>query len=286
MNLTQQQQAVLEALAEFRYLTAHQMLAMGISKSGHSLRKNTLNRLINTHRKTIKSHDFGWIPQRGRLSRVYYLTNYGAEILAEVLRIDQAQIEYPKGGIQFSSDYTHRMNFIDFHISFKRWAEKENKEVDFFHAYFDKVGSQRAGKVRSTAKTRVLLKRTVYTQQDEKPFIPDGLTRYQDKDKSRLVAVEIHNGTHSKRITQQLLEHLEAIEQGIFSYKYEHTQANLVLSVHEHQSTLDSVKRRLMERPEFKPFLRFFLFNKQDQAKADFAKGWTQADGKKTILFP
>lgn len=285
MNLTNQQQNVLEALAEFRYLTVHQMVSMGISKNGHSLRTNTLNRLINPHRKAIKSHDFGWIPQRGRLSRVYYLTSYGVEILADVLRIDPNSIEYPKGGIQFSSDYTHRINFIDFHISFKRWAEKENKDVDFFHSYFDKVGSQRAGKVRSTAKTRVLLKRTVYTQQDEKPFIPDGLTRYQDNDKSRLVAIEIHNGTHSKRITQQLLEHLEAIDQGIFSYKYGHKRSNLVLSVHENQSTLDSVKRRLMERPEFKNLLTAFLFNRQDQVKADFDQGWTQADGTKTVLF-
>ena len=286
MNLTQQQQSVLEALAEFRYLTAHQMLDMGISKNIRSLRNNTLNRLINTHRKAIKSHDFGWIPQRGRLARVYYLTGYGTELLADVLRIDPASIEYPKGGIQFSSDYTHRINYIDFHIAFKRWAEKENKDVDFFYSYFDKVGSQRAGKVRSTAKTRVLLTRTVYKQQDEKPFIPDVLTRYQDGDKSRLVAIEIHNGTHSKRITHQLLEHLEAIEQGIFSHKYEHAKANFVLSVHENQSTLDSVKRRLMERPEFKKFLPLFLFNQQDQAKADFAKGWTLADGNKTILFP
>jgi hypothetical protein len=61
---------------------------------------------------------------------------------------------------------------------------------------------------------------------------------------------------------------------------------SFVLSVHENQSTLDSVKRRLMERPEFKTLLPLFLFNKQDQAKANFAKGWTLADGTKTALFP
>ena len=285
MKITRQQQSVLEALAEFRYLTIPQMLEMKISKNADSLRNYSLNRLINSHRKAIKSHDFGWIPQRGRLARVYYLTGYGTEILAEAWRMETDQIEYPKGGIQFSSDYTHRMNFIDFHISFKRWAEKENKDVDFFYSYFDKVGSQRAGKVRSTAKTRVMLNRTVYTEQENKPFIPDGLTKYQDGDKPRLVAIEIHNGTHSKRITHQLLDHLEAIEQGLFSDKYEHENNSFVLSVHENQSTLDSVKKRLLERPEFKPFLPLFLFNKQDQTKADFAKGWTLANEGKTVLF-
>ena len=126
MNISRQQQSVLEALAEFRYLTIPQMVEMNISKNADSLRNHTLNRLINSHRKAIKYHDFGWIPQRGRLARVYYLTHYGAEILAEAWRMEAERIEYPKGGIQFSSDYTHRMNFIDFHISFKRWAEKEN----------------------------------------------------------------------------------------------------------------------------------------------------------------
>lgn len=286
MNITQQQQKVLEALAEFRYLTAHQLSEMGISKNVTSLRDKSLARLERHNKHYIKSHDFGWIPQRGRLSRVYYLTHNGRELLADIHRIDPETIEYPKGGIQYSSDYTHRVNFINFHINFKRWAEQQKKAVEFFYSYFDKVGSQRAGKVRSTAKTRVLLTRTVYTEQDNKPFIPDGLTRYQDGDKSRLVAIEIHNGTHSQRITQQLLEHLEAIQQGLFNEKFNHETANFVLSVHENQSTLDSVKRRLMERPEFTPFLPLFLFNRQDQTTSDFATGWTLADGQQTALFP
>ena len=285
MKITQQQQHVLEALAEFKYLTAHQLMGMGISKNITSLRDKSLSRLERHKKHFIKSHDFGWIPQRGRLARVYYLTYNGVNILADILRIEDRAIEYPRGGVQYSSDYAHRVNFIDFHIGFKRWAEQQQKDVEFFYSYFDKVGSQRAGKVRSTAKTRVLLKRTVYTQQEDKVFIPDGLTRYQDDDKPRLVAIEIHNGTHSQRITHQLLEHLEAIEQGLFTGKFKHESANFVLSVHENQSTLDSVKQRLMERPEFTPFLPLFLFNRQDQVKADFCKGWTLADGGKTALF-
>jgi len=48
---------------------------------------------------------------------------------------------------------------------------------------------------------------------------------------------------------------------------------------------LDSVKKRLMEREEFKPFLPLFLFNKQDQVQEDFGAGWTLADGSTTALF-
>lgn len=285
MNITTQQERVLQALACFRYLTAKQLLEIGISKNINSLRDKSLSRLERHKKHYIKSHDFGWIPQRGRLAKVYYLTENGAKLLAEIYRIDYNDIDYPKGGIQFSSDYSHRINFIDFHISFRRWAERHDKEVDFFYSYFDKTGSQRAGKVRSMAKTRVLLNRTVYVQQENKPFIPDGLTRYEDGEKNRLVAVEIHNGVHSKRITEQLLDHLEAIQQGLFSEKFGHKTANFVFSVHENQSTLDSVKKRLLQRPEFKPFMPLFLFNMQAQAKADFRKGWTLANGKKTALF-
>lgn len=286
MNITQQQQRVMEALAEFRYLTAKQLIDIGISKNITSLRDKSLSRLERHKKHFIKSHDFGWIPQRGKLSRVYYLSHNGVKVLADILRVDPKTIEYPKGGVQYSSDYTHRENFIDFHINFKRWAEITGKETEFFYSYFDKIGSQKKGKVRSTAKTRVFLKRTVYLQQNDKVFIPDGLTRYQDGEKSRLVAVEIHNGLHSQRITQQLLEHVEAIQQALFSEKFEHESANFVLSIHENESTLKSVKNRLMESPEFQPFLPLFHFNLQSQTRENFTEGWTLANGEKTALFP
>ena len=285
MNITHQQQKILESLACYRYLTVYQLMDIGVSKSINSLRGKSLYRLERHRRHFIKSHDFGWIPQRGRLSKVYYLTPSGVNILSEILRIDPKQIEYPKGGIQFSSDYTHRLHFIDFHIRFRQWAALNNKPIEFFYAYFDKVGSQKKGKVRATAKTKVFLTRTVYTQQEDKTFIPDGLTRYQDGDKSRLVIIEIHNGFHSKIIEKQLLDHLEALQQGLFSHKFNHKTANFVLSVHENEATLKSVKNRLMNRGEFKPFLPLFLFNTQAQTNQDFSQNWTLADGSKTILF-
>jgi len=285
MNITQQQQKVLEALACYRYLTAYQLMNIGVSKNINSLRGKALYRLENHRRHFIKSHDFGWIPQRGRLSKVYYLTHSGVTILSEILRIDPKTIQYPKGGIQFSSDYTHRIHFINFHIRFRQWAELNKKPIEFFYAYFDKVGSQRQGKVRSTAKTKVFLKRTVYTQENDKPFIPDGLTRYQDGNKNRLVIIEIHNGFNSKVIEKQLLDHLEALHQGLFSQKFKHKTADFVLSVHENKTTLKSVKNRLMNRAEFQPFLPLFLFNTQVQTHDDFSQKWTLADGSKTALF-
>jgi len=285
-SLTQQQQRCLEALACFRYLTAHQLINLGVSKNINSLRDKTLTRLVNHRSAFIKSHDFGWIPQYGRLAKIYFLTKNGANLLADVLRIDPDTIIYPKGGIQFSSDYLHRTRFIDVQIAFRRWAEQTQHEILFFHRYFDKIGSQRAGEVKSTAKTRVLLRRTVYTEQQTHVFIPDGLTQYQDATGNRrLLAIELHNGTHSQRITEQLLNHLEALAQGLFSEKYHYQKANFVLSIHEHQSTLDSVRKRLIARPEFTAFLPLFVFNTQAQVNTDFAQGWTNADGKASPLF-
>ncbi len=285
MNLTHQQTNVLKALAEFKYLTIKQLIDMGISTNANSVRERSLNPLERHKKRFIKSRNFGWKPQIGKLPKVYYLGHNGVTLLADFLQINTKEIEYPKGGIQYTDDYQHRVNFIDFHIAFKRWTQQQHKDVDFFYSYFDKIGSQRKGKIRSMAKTRVQLNRTVYTQQESKAFIPDGITQYQDGNKPRLVAIEIHNGTNSKRITHQLLDHLESIEQALFNKKFDHEPANFVLSVHENQSTLDSVKRRLIERSEFKAFLPLFLFNRQDQVKADFTKGWTLADGSKTALF-
>jgi len=281
MIITRQQQRVLEALACFRYLTIPQMLKLGLSSHADSLRSQTLKRLTDTHYKAVKSHDFGWIPQHGRLAKIYYLTHTGATLLAEALQLDINDIEYPKGGVQFSSDYQHRVNYINFHIELRRWAELNNKALAFVESYFDKTGRQQKGHVSSISKTRVQL--------NGKAFIPDGIVKYQDHHKSRLVAIEIHNGTHSKRITEQLLAHIEALEHGLFSEKYQHSTANFVWSVHENQSTLTSVKKRLstvFQDPRFKLFQPLFLFNSQAQAQEDFAQGWTLADGRKTALFP
>ncbi len=284
MNLTPQQKNVLKALAKFRYLTTSQMITLGISKSANALRNNTLKPLSKNRKKCISSHDYGWTPTQGKLHNVHFLTPCGAKVLAEIIGRDIDTISLPTETIWVSSDYDHRTQFVNFHIAFNHWAEREKKNIEFFHVYFDKI--KRANKKQKVAKTQVQLERTVYTHLESKPVIPDGLTRYQDGNNSRLVAIEIHN-VHSQQITQQLLEHLEAIEQGLFTGKFNHTGGvSFVLSVHENQSTLDSVKRRLIERSEFKAFLPLFLFNRQDQVKADFAKGWTLADGSKTALFP
>lgn len=279
MIITHQQQRVLEALACFQYLTVKHMLRLGLSKSANSLRQHTLKRM--TESQLIKGHDFNFIPKEGKPFRVHYLTPKGVEVLAESLRLDINDIEYPKGGVQFSIDYQHRMNFIDFHIAFRHWAEITTRDIEFVDSYFDKIGSQRGGNVHSTAKTRVQL--------NGKAFIPDGITRYQDGKKSRLVVIEIHNGTNTKRIRDQLLDHLTTITKGLISDKYGHEFANFVWSVHERESTLKSVKKQmneLFEDERFSYFKPLFLFNSQAQVQDNFAQGWTLADGRKTALFP
>lgn len=286
MRITDQQIQVLSALARYQYLTAQQMADIGLSASAKALRNKSLPRLKNRGIPFIASESFGVIPTKGRLADIYYLKKAGVFLLAEALNIHPETITYPKGGVQFSRDYFHRVAFIDFHISFRRWAKQNGKAIEFFHSYFDTVGHHHNGKVYSASKNNFYLQRSIYTHDKNTVFIPDGLARYQEGEKRRLVAIEIHNGTHSQRITKQLLDHIEAMQAELFHKKFQHDKASFVFSVHENQATLDSVKNRLMAREEFREvFLRLFHFNLQSQAKADFATGWTLADGSPSALF-
>lgn len=187
------------------------------------------------------------------------------------------EISFPVGGIQFSNDHSHRLHFVDFHIALRRWLAQEEQEPEFFHCYFDKVGAQRRKDAPLQGKTRVSI--------GERVILPDGIFRFERGGKSRLCAVEIHNGVDTKKITEQLKRHITALEQGAISDKYQHRAANFVLSVYENAATLNLARKRLAQEPHFSEFSPLFHFNTIENIKRGFPFGWILASGEASTLF-
>lgn len=284
--LTEKQVLALEALAVYRYLTPQQMVNCGVSSSLPYLRNKVLKRLSKEHRPLIKYKDFGFIATQGqsrRVARLYYLTKQGAEVVAEHKGVSLDKIIYPVGGIQFSNDYFHRIDFIDVHIALRKWVEKIGCQIQSFDGYFDTFGSNRRSKdAPLTKKNKILL--------NHKIFIPDGVCKISSN-KDRLFLIEIHRGNNTKRILEQIDKHIDCISRGIFSKKYKHLNSdsqplpNFLLSVYEKESIMNQVKKRLLGLSDFQNFLPLILFATVDEVKKDFEGVWMTANNHKMPIF-
>ena len=82
---------------------------------------------------------------------------------------------------------------------------------------------------------------------DQKPqnIIPDAMLKIRIGEKIRLIAVEMHRDTDTKKIIKQLEQHTKAMEYGLFSTKYQHPTANFLFSIHQNEDRLKQVISRI-----------------------------------------
>ena len=265
-------QKALEALAEFRYLTIYQMIAADVSTNYSYLTRRMTKELLSPSLAAIGCHDFGVMPGVGKLARVFFLTDKGAELLAEATQGDPADIRYPVRGVQFSRDYFHRLAYVDICIAFSCYMRRNNYKIHGMRHYFDKIGKPRKG-TALYPETRLALTRGY--------VVPDGLFYFETQGKRRVAAVEMHYSPRTSYIIDQLETHFVAIREGAASKFFGHDKANYVFSVFKDTAASERVRTLLMENEDFrKTFFPLFHFNTIDRLKADgFAAGWVMADG-------
>lgn len=291
------QQDVLEALARYWFLTVPQMLRLGVSKSEASLRKNMIadlktrrykSPLSTSHGPAIEAKDLGrW----QSIPHVHTLTKVGAELLADLRRVEPSEIKFPMGGAQFSRQYFHRIAQIDFHIALRLWADLEGSTVHVADMDFEKEGAQRSG--GQTAKTKVAIDHASF-------IIPDGIFGVVDVENQPLLyALEIHSETDTRYITDQLMRHGSALINGSIGKKYNQNISNFVLSVMEDTRAgknaeanevaaakrVKAVQKRMLHQPYFQSFGQGYFFNTIHQVRRDIREGWTTADGQKVRPF-
>lgn len=278
MILNDKQINILEALEKYRYLTALQFVEMGLFKSQKQARDKYLYRMKKERYATIKAVDFGFVAGKGKLPQIHHLTKHGAEILANLQGVDIGKIRYPVGAVQFSRDYFHRVEFISLHISLRRYAERTEQVVAFFHSYFDSTGNQRQKNSQLVRDTQVKL--------FNRNIVPDGNFRLDMKDgEKRLFTLELHKGRHTKTIIKQLETHAQLIERELLPEKYNHPHDNYVLSVYDTAGTMEAVKRRFLESKLLTEHQDYYIFNTVEQVKESFSNGWHYFNGKPFLIF-
>jgi len=284
MRLTDSDTKALTALATYQYLNTLQLERLGVGKTAKQIRDYTLKHLESVNPALVKSQDFGVIAGKGRLHKIYFLTPKAVDLVADLLRCAPEEIVYPKYGVRYANDYFHRSLFVDFHIALRTWIDpQENAELEFFQSYYTKHKNQ-GSKTCSINQLR-------FKPSDSLPYNhpltiePDGIFRFKNNSgKPFLCALEIHRKHDSKYITQQLDRHITAIDQQLFSERFQQDTPNLVLSVHESLSSFKSVQKRLLELPDFERFVPFFHFALTENLQGNFGN-WVTADGKKSKLF-
>ncbi len=282
---TERQQLALEALAEYRFLTVKQMVRLKIGKSETSIRDNILAPLYSRYRAPINKQDVGKFLGA---SYVWSLTAKGARDLAEFWEVPEDKVPFPKGGVQFSTQYWHRIAQIDFHIAVNQWAETIGAEIVLkARDYIKTLENNRA------PETKIIF-------DDGNFIIPDGVFGIRFQGKLFLYALEIHHADSTERITAKLKNYFKALVEKKISERWNYDLACYVLSVYQEQdlctdtkltrsqrqsknlefcrNKMEYVKQRLLSDSEFERFKPGFYFNSMDQVRSDLTTGWTLAD--------
>ena len=259
--------SVLHALGTFRFLTAAQMMRLGVSKSKRHL-YTVLWEITAGRRPAAGMLDFGVLPTVGRLSRVYFLTDLGAELLTDDGR-DPGNIHYPRRVRLFRNDYFHRINCVDFHIGLAQWARRSGARVLRYDTYFD-YGGGTGKRGPPTPKTRVRLKQGTIT--------PDGVVLLSGEDrKTRLCAVEIHNTTGgTARLERQITAYTRALAESAVEKAYNYDHAVRVLFIMENPRDITAMQTRLKKRRDLGPWLDRLFFKPLAEMRGDFVPGWVQ----------
>ena len=284
---TEHQQKALEALALYRFLTPAQFVKLGIAASADAVRKNVLRPLSIRNKNPIRSQDVGRFMGA---SHIWCLTENGVKDLANAWKMPVEKIPYPKGGIQFGSQYFHRVAQIDFHIHLRLWAREIGAEVLLSDLDFIMKGAQRLDGQTSVCKV---------TMEDGSFYIPDGIFGFRFENNLFLYALEVHHTMSTQRIVAKLQNYYKILMEGAISAKYNYNLNCYVLNVFEQErltkdhaknvqlakNKMGYVKDRLLADQYFAPFQPAFLFNTMESVRADITQGWTRADGQESSPF-
>lgn len=270
--LTMGAMAVLENLMIYQYLTPQQMVMAGISPNVKTIRDKLIRQLALRKKPFVHVYDFGTLPPPiGRLPRLYCLSKYGVHVLAESLAIDIKKIQYPKGGVQFANDYFHRKICIEFHIKFRNWCMKADKELFFYDNYFGKVKGGEG-----------YISQTAVNYNNGIKLIADSITMFDE----RMFALEVHNTKQTAVIMRQLENHLTAMKEQAISKKYQCPKNCPVLSLFTYKGTMEATKKRLLVKaPYFIKLKGGFLFNSLKNTEKDITQGWHTIDNKPVDFF-
>ena len=277
------QQLILEALAKCKFLTAGQMIDLGIKNDRGNLNRE-LKALRAWPKPPIANRNFGSHPSEGKLESVHYLTEIGECLLIDGLTLEAKDIRRPIGrSSMFFKDYNHRRNTIDIHVALLKEEQAGNGRIVFFDTYFDQEGNNRRD-ANARSKTKIDLA-------DSSHLIADAVALWESETGgTKLFAIEMYNGKDTGRVERQLHQHLVALSEGQLveqvSREYGHGKSYRILCVFEFLPQLQVAWQRIAANPDYEDAEAYFVAKTYEKLKNQpFHEGWVDLDGNEIDLW-
>lgn len=278
-QLSNTQAAILASLARFRFLTADQMQALGITTGK---RKGYLYRVLAALCEApalVEKYAPKPIHGKGTFPSLHFLTKRGAETLAELTQGDTRDYKFPKGKVTFSRMLVHFTRCVWCEIYIRKWADANGHAVDFYHNDFDTEGDNRTGK---TGKLRKL---TRVDMENGFRLIPDAAFCLTDAEGTqRLFLLEVHNEMRSKRIHEKLAEYREAIADGSIRRHFQYEYSPRILTIFEGRRHIDHALLAMQKSGKFRGWEAYFYNKTLEDLQADFRHGWRTLDEMRALF--
>ena len=287
LTITEVQTKILEALNRYKFLTHSQMKELGIGNL-QFLRSSTKHLCCfpNEKKPLVGAIKFPIAARAGKIENVHYLTEAGAQVLADILSIDYSELDFQKVTSVYHRDYWHRRYCIDFHIRLTQTlAGSQTIELSTFDRYFDKIGANRRkrGGQPLRSKTRVDF------GSPDLYIIPDVnfiLQAVGNPEKKALFCFEMTNGRDTKRILTQIYKHTLAMQNGAMAAKYGvQRQDYITLFLFSEASLMKAVRERFSEIRDAAAFERCFFFGHLEEMGKEVLKCWKRVKGEERWNF-
>jgi hypothetical protein len=257
--ITYTQEKILRALAKYKYLTASQLVDLGISNSVNTIRLyiNTLQKqkLIkkSIYRQTIQEEHKN---KNIRLEGLNFLDTEGVKLLKTAF--DLENIKYPqKHKLAFSNDYFHRIYMISACISFDLWLEKNKIEGSFLIDFHNSETT-----IRIT---------------DDLTVKPDIIVNFN----GTYAILEVWAGVEKEYITGKLSKVFKAVASKKVSEFLNYEKAPRIVNIFKDRDTMERVKHVLKTTPFFENGVNkgLFYFATTEMIKEKFNL-WQDINGK------
>jgi hypothetical protein len=277
MKVKQSHISVLEALAEYRFLTPSQFVKLGIRSDVSNMNK-ILREMKNKAKPDIENIDLKKKAGNGSFEYVYYLSETGKRKLIEDLGVFKESIKAPKKTTQpyYPNDFPHRLGTMNFQIMVHTWADSQQVDIKEFRLYFEKEPKNQGLKKGIT--------RTTVQYDKDKIIHPDSVIKLSIDKREIVVLFEYHRGFDIKKFERQAEAHIEAMKSGKVKERFATDRPSRVLWVFEEETAMRTAMKRLREDRSYEQLTEAFLFKSYKEVEQELFHNWLTFNGRRLTL--
>lgn len=229
---------ILKALSRYKYITASQVVELGISNSLDSMRKYLTDL---KSRELVKSTAYSGVIQVNNKSKLmryedlYFLDKKGVKFLQKTYDLDN--IKYPKNHkLSFSNDYVHRALMVSICISFDKWRKEKDIKGSFLIDFHNQE--------------------TTIQIDDKLTVKPDIIINFDDT----YYIIEVWAGIEKEYIINQLAKLTKALASKKVSEFLNYEKVPRIINVFKDPNTMERVRQELQEDSYFESAVSKGLF--------------------------